>query len=246
MIESELTAENTDHSHWTYRLHKEDERLTQDRQVIETIDGNLAKTLLINGQPLTQDQRSKDEERMKSLVDSPEERAKRKHRESQDEEKARQLLKAIPDAFLFEYDGTEDGLVRLTFKPNPHYSPASRELMVYHAMTGRLWIDPVARRLGKIEGQLMEDVKFGFGLLGHLDKGGTIKVVQKNVGGNHWEAVMLDLNIQGRAVIFKSINVKEKQILTDFRRVADNLTMNEAFTILQKASDPVAENQSPR
>ena len=242
MVKHELQAEEKDHSHWMYRLHREDDKGAQDRQVIETKDGQLAKTLLINGQPLTADQREKDQERMQKLVSDPEERARRERRIKQDEEKAMQLLKAIPDAFIFKYEGTEGELVRLSFAPNSNYSPPTRELMVYHAMKGKLWVDRAAMRLAKIEGQLIEDVKFGWGLLGHLDKGGTFTVVQKHVGDSHWETVSLDLNMQGRALMFKTINVRQKQVLTDFHRVPDDLTIAKAFDILQKGETSVSAN----
>jgi hypothetical protein len=233
-IQNELNAEEKDHTHWRYHLHKEDERGSQDREVIETKDGSLAKTLLINGRPLTPEQRDQDQERMKKLVNDPEERAKRERRLKQDEEKARQLLKAIPEAFIFSYDGIEGNLARLNFKPNAGFTPATRELTVYHAMVGKMWIDRSAKRLSRIEGQLFEKVNFGWGLFGHLDKGGTFKVLQQDVGDGHWSTVHLDVNMQGRAVVFKTLNVKEKESLTDFRRVPDDLSMSQAFAMLEK------------
>lgn len=240
VVQHELDAENNDHTLWRYRIHKETDGVAQDRDVIQTKEGSLARTLLINGQPLTADQRNKDEERMKRLVDDPNERVKRDRREKQDEEKARELLRAIPDAFIFKFDGTDGNLTRLTFIPNPHYSPPTRELMVYHAMVGKLWADHTALRLAMIEGRLTEEVKFGWGLFGHLDKGGTFKVVQKNVGDNHWETVSLDVDMQGRIVLFKSLNVKESEVLSDFRRMPDDLTIARAFAILQENKSSVS------
>ena len=232
-ISRELNALDNDHSYWMYRLHREDEKNTQDRQVIETREGLLAKVVLFNGQPLTPEQRQSDNERMRRQVEDPQERARLQKRDKTDAEKARQLLKNIPDAFFFAYDGIEDGLVRVALTPNPRYEPPSREMTVYHSMKGRLWIDRSAMRLARIEGQLFEDVNFGWGLLGHLDKGGTFKVVQKDVGQGHWESVLIDLNLRGRAVIFKTIAVKQKRVFTDFRRAPDGLTLRRALEILE-------------
>jgi hypothetical protein len=240
VVQHELDADAADHTHWRYRNHKESDGSAQDRDVIETKEGSLARTLLINGQPLTPDQRSKDDERMRQLVDDPSERAKRDHREKQDTEKANELLRAIPDAFIFRYDGTDGSLTRLVFTPNPHYSPPTHELMVYHAMAGKLWVDRSSLRLAMIEGQLTEEVRFAWGLLGHLDKGGTFKVVRKNVGDNHWDTVSLDVNMQGRIVLFKSLSVKEKQVLSDYRRMPDDITMARALEMLQAGSSSVS------
>lgn len=241
-VQNELNGEGKDRTHWRFHLHREDDRGSQDRDVIETKEGSLAKTLLINGRPLTPEQRDQDEERMKKLVNDPNERAKRDHRLHQDEEKAHQLLKAIPDAFIFKYDGVDGNQVRLTFKPNSNYTPTTRELTVYHAMAGKMWIDQAARRLAKLEGQLFENVNFGWGLLGHLEKGGTFKVVQQDVGSGHWSTVQLEVNMQGRAVIFKTLNVKQKETLTDFRRMPDDLSMAQAFGLLEKAANTISAN----
>jgi hypothetical protein len=243
VVHHELEADASDHSHWRYRHHKETDGSAQDRDVIETREGSLARTLLINGQPLTPDQRNKDDERMRQLVDDPGERAKRERRAKQDEEKANELVRAIPDAFIFQYDGMDGNLTRLTFTPNPRYSPPTRELMVYHAMAGKLWVERSGLRLARIEGRLTEEVKFGWGILGRLDKGGTFKVVRQNVGDNHWDTVLLDVSMQGHIIIFKSLNVKQKEISTDFRRMPDDITLSRAFEMLKADSSSVSASR---
>lgn len=246
MVQRELDAQTQDRSLWRFHLRKEDEGTSQDRDVIQTKQGSIAKTLLINGNPLTPEQRKKDQERMKNLVDDPTEQARREHRSKQDEDKAKELLRAIPDAFVFKYDSSEGNLTKLTFAPNPHYSPPTRELMVYHAMMGSLSVDRVSLRLVMIEGHLVEDVKFGWGLLGHLDKGGSFKVIQQKVADNHWDQVFLDVNMTGRAIIFKNLNIKTKQILSDFRRVPDDITIGKAYQILQGDTGSTTEANASR
>jgi hypothetical protein len=234
VVKHELAAQTTDHTHWRYHIHREDDKGSQDRDVIETKDGQLARTVLINGRPLTPEQRSNDEARMKKLVEDPSERAKREKRAKDDDDKFMQMFKAIPDAFVFKYDGEESGQVRLTFFPNPHYVAPTRELQVFRALSGKMWIDRSASRLSRMDGALFEDVTFGWGLLGRLNKGGTFSVVQKNVGDNHWEVVSLDVRMSGHAIIFKTINVKQYQRLTDFRRVRDDLSIAQAYQLLQQ------------
>jgi hypothetical protein len=244
-LKYQMAADAADHTHWRYRIHREDDKGAQDRDVIDTKDGQLARTLLINGQPLTAEQRAADEARMKKLVEDPGERAKRDKRAKDDEEKGMQMLKAIPEAFIFKYEGAENGQVRLSFFPNPHYNAPTRELQVFRSLSGTMWIDRASRRLSRLDGTLFEDVTFGWGLLGRLNKGGTFSVTQSRVGDDHWEVVSLDVRMSGRAVIFKTINVKQKQLFTNFRRVSDNLTISEAYRLLEQGEGPVsAGNQS--
>ncbi|HET8887476.1 MAG TPA: hypothetical protein VFQ41_01130 [Candidatus Angelobacter sp.] len=244
-IKYQMGADAADHTHWRYRIHREDDKGAQDRDVIDTKEGQLARTLLINGQPLNAEQRAADEARMKKLVEDAGERAKREKRAKDDEDKGIQMLKAIPDAFIFKYEGAENGQVRLSFFPNPHYNAPTRELQVFRSLSGTMWIDRAGRRLSRLDGTLFEDVTFGWGLLGRLNKGGTFSVTQSRVGEDHWEIVSLDVKMSGRAVIFKTINVKQKQRFTNFRRVSDNLTISEAYQLLEQGEGPVsAGNQS--
>lgn len=239
-IEHEVAEQTRDHSHWRYRYHREDEKSNLDRDVIGTSEGSLARTLLLWGKPLTAEQRQEDEQRMRKLVSDPAERARRSKREREDDEKVMKMLRAIPQAFIFKYDGEENGLVRLSFTPSPHYDPPSMELRVFRSLNGHLWIDRTQNRLAQIDGTLTEDVNFGWGILGRLYKGGTFKVVQNDVGGGHWEPVFEEVNMTGRAVLFKTITRKQKEVLTDFRKMPDFITMSQAFEMLQKDSNPAS------
>jgi hypothetical protein len=245
IVKHEIAADANDHSHWRYRIHREDEKGSQDRDVIDTKDGQIARTLLINGRPLTSEQRAMDEARMKKLVDDASERAKREKRAKDDEDKLVQMFKAIPDAFIFKYDGEENGQIRLTFFPNPHYDAPNRELQVFRALSGKMWIDRAAGRLARMDGSLFEDVTFGWGLLGRLNKGGTFSVVQSKIGGDHWDITSLDVKMSGHAVVFKTINVKQMQRLSDFRRMNDGLTIAQAYQMLERGDNPVSAESQP-
>ncbi len=246
IVKHELAADASDHTHWRFRIHREDEKGSQDRDVIDTKEGQIARTLLINGSPLTAEQRTADEARMKKLVDDQGERAKREKRAKDDGDKLTQMFKAIPDAFIFKYDGEENGQVRLAFFPNPHYDAPNRELQVFRSLSGKMWVDRAGGRLSRMDGSLFEDVIFGWGLLGRLNKGGTFSVVQSKVGENHWEVVSLDVRMSGHAVVFKTINVKQLQRFTDFRRVSDDLTVAQAYQLLEKGDGAIsADNARP-
>lgn len=50
------------------------------------------------------------------------------------------------------------------------------EARVFQHMQGEMTVDAKQGRLAAIKGYLVEDVKFGGGLLGHLDNGGRFEV----------------------------------------------------------------------
>ena len=69
-------------------------------------------------------------------------------------------------------------------------------------------------------------------------------MAQRQVGDDHWEFVALDVKMSGHAVIFKTINVKQLQRITGFHRVNDNMTISEAYQLLEKGETTVsAENE---
>ena len=70
-------------------------------------------------------------------------------------------------------------------------------------MTGELWIDPTQERVARLEGHLQQDVDFGWGILGRLNKGGWIVIEQANVGEHQWRIVHFKMSMSGR-VVFKT------------------------------------------
>jgi hypothetical protein len=206
----------------------------------------MSRTLLLRGHPLTAEERQQDDERMHKLVNDPAERAHRAKREKEDEEKVQKMLRAIPKAFIFKYEGEENGVVRLSFVPSPHYDPPTLELKIFRSLNGRIYIDRAQKRLAGIEGTLFEDVTFGWGLLARLYKGGTFKVMQKDTGNGHWEPAFEEINMPGRAVLFKNITHKQKEIYSDFRQVPSSITMSQALEMLQKeAAGSVSVSNAP-
>jgi len=105
-------------------------------------------------------------------------------------------------------------------------------------MQWRLWVDDRQNRLAEISGQLMDEVRFCGGLLGHLDKGGTFDVKQESVAPGYWELTILNVQMRGKALFFKTIAVKQKYFRTAFRRVADDLTVAQAAEMLKKEIRP--------
>ena len=140
----------------------------------------------------------------------------------------------LPDVFVFSYAGRQADLVTLTFSPNPNFQPPSLEARVLHNMQGEMTVDIKQERLAALSGQLMEDVKFGGGLLGHLDKGGKFDVRQTEVAPGEWEMTTQCVDMKGKALLFKTIGVKEIETHSDFNRVPDDLTLAEAAGILNK------------
>jgi hypothetical protein len=243
VINNELKLESQDHSHWMFRLDSEKQSKGREiDEVVETRDGDLTRPLVIDAREVAADQA--DRRVQEQLHDSE---ALRKSLKDKDEDTARSqiLLKMLPDAFIFTYAGRRGDLIRLNFSPNPNFKPTSHEAQVFHAMKGNLWLNSKQSRLKEIAGHLVHEVKFGGGVLGHLDPGGDFDVKQAEVAAGFWELTVLNVNMKGKALFFKTIAVQQKYSRANCKQVRDDLTPAGAAEILHKRSI-TARDQSPK
>jgi len=233
VVTNELTSQD-DHTNWMYRLEKEQYGKKQVEEIVETKEGSLSRLLSVNGLPLTPKQQMEEDERVRELMANRS--AQQKLRRSLDAEnlQGRRLFKMLPDAFVFSYAGGDGNLVKLSFRPNPSFRAPSLEARVFHDMEGEMWVDCKQERLAGFDGHLTQAVKFGFGLLGHLDKGGHFEVRQAEVVPGHWDMTTLSLEMTGKALLFASIGVQKKENHQDFHRVSDDLTLTQAADILNR------------
>ena len=222
MITNELKFQD-DHTNWMYRLEKEEYGKKQVEEIIETKEGSLSRLLSINDRPLTAKQQLEEDQRVKELMTSRSAKRKLQRVLGAETLQGKRLFKMLPDAFLFNYAGGEENLVKLSFKPNPNFHPPSLEARVFHDMEGEMWVDCKQERLAAFNGHLTQDVKFGLGLLGHLDKGGHFEVRQAEVVPGHWDMTTMSLAIIGKALLFKSIGVQKKENRRGFQQVPYDL-----------------------
>jgi hypothetical protein len=234
MVQNELNAEKDDSTHWRFRKLDVKNGKSETWDVVETKNGQVQRLLAVNGRPLTRQQQQAEQARISQFVDTPQEQAKARKASSDDLKKEQQLMTMLPNALLYQYAGKEAGLIHLTFKPNPDFHAKSREANVFHHMTGDLWISEGSLRLAQLRGQLVSRVDFSGGVLGHLDKGGTFDVKQQDVGAGHWDSVLLNTNLKGKALFFKTISVREKITEWDYHRVSDDLTVQQAAQLLKR------------
>ncbi len=205
---------------------------TELREVVETQDGDLDRLISVDGKPLPADQRSERQRGLQRLISDPAELKRSQREKEEDQGRSQRLLKTLPDALVFEYGEQRGDLLELKFKPNPHFRPPSHEASAVHAMEGVLWVNGVQKCLVEISGQLTHPVKFGGGLLGHLDAGGHFHVKQEEVQPGYWELAVMDVAMKGKALFFKTIGVQEETKRSMFRRVRDDLTAAQGADLL--------------
>jgi len=209
--------------------------------MIETQNVILARTLTWNGRQLTANERFKEDAKLNLLANSAEELRKKQLEQEDDRKRTLQVVRALPDALVFRSAGIErlNGreAIKLTFTPNPNFNPSSKETYGLKAAAGSIWIDREQIQIVKMDASLTENVYIGWGILGHINKGGHLELEQKLLPGNVWRISKLNIEATGKAFFFKIIKIKNLQTAWDFQEVPKNLSIAQAVQSL-RATDP--------
>ena len=235
-LDNELrAAEDTSHP-MRYCLRKSTPRLTSTKEIYESKDGDVARLLTINGQPLNPEAEQDERSRLNELAGDPDRQRHRMQAEDADRAHAINVLRALSSAFTYHYAGiveSSTGLAeRFTFQPNPGFSPPDLETQVLTAMTGEIWINAAQERVVRLQGRLQHDVDFGWGILGRLYKGGWIAIDQAEVAPGQWRTVRLQMEMSGR-VVFKTRSFDTTEEESDFAPLPANMSYGEAIEKLQ-------------
>jgi YD repeat-containing protein len=223
---------------WQFRVERRVAAQNTVEQAVETRSGLVYRVIARQGRPLDQAGQKKETDRLNNLVRNTSEQARMKQDYDAEEQRVERLMGAMPDAFLYTYDGTTEGNLRLSFRPNPAYNPQTYEARVYHALAGEIWIQPQLKRLVKIDGHIENEIDFGYGLFGRIEKGGTFVIGREQVAGDRWKTSLLDVHVSGRIVFFKTISKDQHEQRSDFQRVASNFSVQDAVRLLQAKIAP--------
>jgi len=234
--ESRATRELTSLSHpMRYRLRKSSPRITTTKEIAETRDGDVARLIAISDQPLSAADEQREEARLDALLSDPGLQQHRKQSENNDTARALKVLRVLPTAFLYEYEGTGTAVTgtveKFTFKPNPQFSPPDLETGVLTAMAGEIWVDAAQERVVHLAGRLQQDKEIALGIV-QVDKDGWVEIDQADVGGHQWRIVRLRLKMDMR-ILFKAKNSDSVQEFTHFAPLPTALSYRQAIQMLR-------------
>ena len=235
VVAKELQAEAHPQARWMYLLHKTNASGSKLTEIVETRQGLVGHLLEINGRPLDQTTQRNEAHRLAQLKSAPGEWKQKLARQERDRKRVMKIVRALPDAFLFTFAGIESGPwggeVRFNFRPNPQYSPDSFDTSILISMSGQLLIARREQRLVRLQGALGSNVSIGLGVVGKLEKGGTLDLRQSRIAPGSWETTKLSIAVTGRAVL-RHIDVSVDETATEFRPISSNLTVAQAIDLL--------------
>ncbi|GGH12599.1 hypothetical protein [Silvibacterium dinghuense] len=224
-------------SFWEYRSERLEAGRALVREQVETSEGPIFRVIEQQGAPLDNTARAEEEQRLKTLVEHPGAMDKVRKAHEADEERLRRVMEMLPKAFLFTYDRVESSdAVRIGFRPDPAFTPSGYEERIMHAMAGTITVNPRLKRMIAMHGVLEQRVDFGYGLLGHVDQGGTFEIGRMQVSAEHWKTSLVEVHVEGKILLFKDVTKNQRETRSEFHPVSHEITLTEAKQLLDKAA----------
>jgi hypothetical protein len=214
---------------WSYRAERRSGNRIFLEEVTETVDGPVRQLLTVDGHLPAPAETKEADDRNQELLKNPSGRRAIQKQRDDDDRKMGELLRIIPEAFVFEDLGQEGEAEKIAFHPNPGFKPKTYEQRILHAFDGILFIDLDDKRIVHISGSLKTRVEFGLGVLGHVDQGGTMEITRVPLSPGVWKTSLEKIDSDGRFVVFKTIKKHQDESRTGFEPVASGTTFAQAL-----------------
>jgi hypothetical protein len=228
-VARELDALHHKGSYIRYRMHLVDDKGDRVRDIIESRDGTVARLIMRDGKPLTDQQDKAERERLNDMLANPS--AFAKHVKSDDSGKkiADSLMRLMPDAMIYTYvpgqpqTGKNPGMTEivLDYAPNPKFHPPTTTAEALTGLRGRAWIDSKTKQLVRMDGNIFQGINFGWGMLAHIYPGGTLTIEQVDTGNGRWIFSKFVERLTVRALMVKTLNVKTDVEASGFQPVPE-------------------------
>ena len=225
VIDTERNANRNDHSQWVYLDHSSKPKEQILQWVATSPQGNVDRVLMKDGRELPQPEQQTE---IQKFVHDPHAQRKQMVENAHDYQQIDDLLRLLPDGFIWTVLRTTPEETTLHFVPNPAFHPPTHEARVFAAATGELVADNREHRIRSVHGTLIHDVTFGGGLLGRLKQGGSFTIEQQQVSPSLWQLTLIHIHLAGSALLFKSISFQEDDDRSRFTRQPDNVDLDHA------------------
>jgi hypothetical protein len=256
VAENEVNAANDEFNRVFFRGVKTTPKGSATHIYVQIRQATAGELIATNGQPLKADERQSEEARIERFINNPQELKKKCEQDHETAERTMRIIRALPDAFLFSYAGREKGtetigranarLLKFSFHPNPAYQPPTRVEEVLTGLQGYVLVDAENLRLAAIDGTLFKDVAFGWGILGHLNKGSRFVAQQVKLDDGLWQVSSVTFNFTGKVLMLKSINMNATEVFSDFQRIPPELSLVQALEFMKHQSSAMSANSVAR
>ena len=238
--------DGTDRPPLRYLQRKVDAKGDVTREIIESKDGNVARLVERDGEPITAAEDAAERDRLNGDIALPGQFMKHRRRDGELRADVVQLMRLLPQAMsnIFtpgqpQLKDVEGRQVVLDFHPDPAFHPPTMFADVLTGFDGRVWIDAQSHCVRRIQGHVLKPVNIGFGFVVKLFPGGTLKLEQKPTVDGRWVYSQMEEHLTARVLLVKTIPENAAITSWDFRPMASLLPYQDAIRLLLATPVPL-------
>jgi len=179
-----------------------------------------------NDQPLSQAEQKLEDANLQNNIElrrkeTPAQRERRIAEWNRKQQRQREPLKELPDAFDFRIVGEESlnggDVYVIDATPKPGYKPKSSTTVFLTKVKARLWIDKQDYQWAKVEMETLDTITFG-GFLVRLAKGGHLVLEQTRINNEVWLPKHIALEASARLVLVKGFHKSLDMFFSDYKK----------------------------
>jgi hypothetical protein len=177
-------------------------------------------------QPLSPEEQRDEEKKLQDSIaqrrnETASQRAKRIADWEKKQQRQREILREIPDAFNFRIIGEEklDGRDAWVIEalPRPGYRPRNSVAGLFPKLHGKLWIDKAGNYWVKTEAELTENFWWGL-FLARLNKGARFTAEATRVNDEVWLPKHFVVAVSARLALFRRIRLELETTYSNYRK----------------------------
>ncbi|ADV82236.1 hypothetical protein [Terriglobus saanensis] len=239
IVRKQLEIVNRSDTSLRYLVHKSDNHGTVVRDVIETPNGSVGRLISREGKPLTAEEDKAERDRLTASLGSASELRKKRKQEVSSRTLTTELVSVLPQAMLFTLHPGQPQLPNIIspqivydFSPNPAFHPASTAQQALTGLQGILWVDHSDHHVIRMEGTIIRNTNFAWGLIARIYAGGHLEFEQAPYAPGKYAYSKLVMNLSLRELMVKTIQVKSSMEASDFLMLPSTLSLDDAIHIL--------------
>ncbi len=195
---------------------------------ISFLDGSPYRRLVArNDQPLSSEEQKIEEEKQRWAVEqrrmeTAEQRAHRVTEYEHRQDRQRQPVKEVADAFDFKLLGEQQfggrTVYRIDGTPKPGFKPKSQFAALFPKVKLRLWIDKDEYQAARVEMEVLDSISFG-GFLVRLGRGSHLLIEQMRMPDGAWLPRQFSLTAAARILLVKGLNREMDFTFSDYKKI---------------------------
>jgi hypothetical protein len=242
IVRKQLETVNRSNTSLRYLVHKSDNHGTVVRDIIETPNGSVGRLISREGKPLTAEEDKAERDRLTASLGSASELRKKRKQEASSRALTTELVSVLPKAMLLTLhpgqpqlpDVTSPQIV-LDLSPNPAFHPASTAQQALTGFKGVLWVDRGDHHVIRMEGTIIRNTNFAWGLIARIYAGGQLEFEQAPYAPGKYAYSKLVMKLSLRELMVRTVQVNSSMEASDFLTLPSTLSLDDAIHILLDA-----------